>query len=136
MNVDSWYWGHGRVGDYSIVWFDFIGMDKKNYISSYVAKAGEILAASCTAGAIKVRPTGANNAYPPHTLTGVAGGFHIVADLGDLGTLDVNVTTANLIFNGLGLYNRMAGSVVASLNGGELITGGIALWEQFAMTLF
>lgn len=63
-NVHSWYWGHGRLGPYSIVWFDVVGADGNEYISSYAALNGQIIATSCSPGSIMVRPTGRNSQYP------------------------------------------------------------------------
>jgi hypothetical protein len=117
------------------VWFDFLSVNGTEYVSAYVAKDGDILAASCSSDSIQVRPIGANDEYPPSLFSGIPGGFEIIADLGELGSLIVNVTTETTLFNGLGLYNRLAGSMVGSLNGGDLITGGVALYEQFKLTI-
>ena len=63
QNLANWVFGHGRVGPYSIVWFDILDSNGTEYISSYAAKDGRIVAAQCSG--IKVRPIGANSTYPP-----------------------------------------------------------------------
>ncbi|KAJ7207711.1 hypothetical protein B0H12DRAFT_1206012 [Mycena haematopus] len=68
--VASWYWGHGRVGDYSLA------------VSAYVSKDNKIVAASCALGSITVRPTGQNSTYPPVISTGNPSGYHIEVDIG------------------------------------------------------
>jgi hypothetical protein len=118
------------------VWFDFLALNGTEYVSAYIAKDGDILAASCSADSIQVRPIGVNDDYPPTVFSGIPGGFEIRADLGELGTLVVNVTTETVLFNGLGLYNRLAGSMIGRLNDGDLMTGGVSLYEQFKLKLF
>ncbi|KAL4735274.1 hypothetical protein BDV11DRAFT_174017 [Aspergillus similis] len=36
-SVGSWYWGHARMGPYSIVWLDALDTSKNEYASGYVA---------------------------------------------------------------------------------------------------
>ncbi|KAJ7334030.1 hypothetical protein DFH08DRAFT_1019939, partial [Mycena albidolilacea] len=81
-NVISWYWGHGRVGPYSIVWFDFLATNGVEHVSAYAAKDGKILVSSCDLSSIRVRPTGENATYPPLLTTGPPSGYHITLDLG------------------------------------------------------
>ncbi|EXJ70151.1 uncharacterized protein A1O5_06219 [Cladophialophora psammophila CBS 110553] len=73
--VTSWYWGHGRVGPYSLVWFDAIAIDGDEYISGYLAKNGTVVSSGCSG--ILVRPTRVNSEYPPAPLQGDPSGFHI-----------------------------------------------------------
>ncbi|KAJ7255135.1 hypothetical protein B0H12DRAFT_1114271 [Mycena haematopus] len=137
--VASWYWGHGRVGDYSLVWFDFLDRTGTEAVSAYVAKDNQILAASCVLGSITVRPAGQNTTYPPVISTGNPSGYHIEADLGAEGTLVVEVGVLSDLIGVNPEYARfvgnMAGEVVSTE--GEATTGlvGMALFEQFKLTL-
>ncbi|KAK1237233.1 hypothetical protein MKX08_002858 [Trichoderma sp. CBMAI-0020] len=72
----SWYyWGHGRVGPYFVVWFDFLAIDGIENTSSYVSHDGKILNAACES--IKVRPFGANSTYSLTPTTGSPSGCDI-----------------------------------------------------------
>lgn len=113
------------------MWFDFLARNGSEYISAYVAENGKIVTASCRPGSAKVRPSGANDAYPPNVTSGVPGGFTVELDLGSAGILNVNVTVETVLVDGGTLYSRFAGSMVGSINGGPVIKGGIALFEQF-----
>ncbi|KAJ7268398.1 hypothetical protein C8J57DRAFT_1325054 [Mycena rebaudengoi] len=116
-NVDSWYWGHGRVGPYSVVWFDFLGPDGLEYVSAYAAKAGKIVIASCDAGSIRVRPVGRNTAYPPTISSERPDGYHITLDLPGDGVLEMDVAVS-----------------ADTREGTKSLAAGVALFEQFTMT--
>ncbi|TVY87058.1 Tyrosinase family protein, partial [Lachnellula willkommii] len=83
QNVASWYWGHGRLGDYSIVWFDTLGLDGSEWVSAYASRDGEIVFSSCDASSLTVRPSGGDDQYPPSASGGDPTGFTIWMDLGD-----------------------------------------------------
>jgi hypothetical protein len=128
--VNSWYWGHGRLGPYSLVWFDIIGADGNEYVSSYASLDGEIIASSCSG--IKVRPTGSNSQYPPVIGSGNPEGFYIELDLADGNVLEVNVTIA-VVTADVGLYSRFTGSLSGGVQG-SAIYQGVALYEEFTFT--
>ncbi|RDL41510.1 uncharacterized protein BP5553_01489 [Venustampulla echinocandica] len=130
-NVASWYWGHGRLGPYSIVWFDAIATDGTEYVSGYAAKNGNIISTTCAPAALKVRPI--NSPYPPFIHTPAPDAFSIVLDMGAEGVLSVNLTMEMTIVDVPGMYNRWTGSMVGSVNGGTLMTAGVAMLEQFKM---
>jgi hypothetical protein len=46
-SINGWYWGHGRLGDFSIIWFNIIPSIGENFASGYVARGEKILAAQC-----------------------------------------------------------------------------------------
>jgi hypothetical protein len=48
--------------------------------------------------------------------------------------LTLNVTASEVVLDGAPLYTRWLGSLTGSVNGGDVITGGMALFEQFKMT--
>lgn len=127
----SWYWGHGRLGPYSIVWFDVLGRDGREYVSSYAARDGKIITASCSG--IKVRPTGQNSQYPPVVTSESPQGFHIDLDLGSEGILEVDVTS-NVALVGAIIYTRWTGSMTGGVQGGPVYPG-VALYEEFNLAL-
>ncbi|KAJ7639740.1 hypothetical protein DFH06DRAFT_1283962 [Mycena polygramma] len=136
-NLASWYWGHGRIGPYSFVWFDFLALNGTEYVSAYASKDDSILVASCQPDSIRVRPTGQNSTYPPLSSTGPPSGYHISLDLGREGSLELNVTVAAQIAAIPPIYTRSTGRVTGVLTTGahtvEEMTG-VALFEQFALT--
>ncbi|KAJ6561271.1 hypothetical protein B0H10DRAFT_1966618 [Mycena sp. CBHHK59/15] len=141
QNVASWYWGHGRVGAYSIVWFDFLALNGTEYVSAYVAKGGKIVAASCEATSIRVRPTGQNATYPPVISTGNPSGYNISLALSEHWALELNVSVVLQVASTPGpVYTRSLGTIsgsVVPVGGGvakESMTG-VALFEQFKLTV-
>jgi hypothetical protein len=129
-NVNSWYWGHGRLGPYSLVWFDVLGADGNEYVSSYAALDGEIIASSCSG--IKVRPVGKNSQYPPVDTTGTPEGYYISLNLPRGQVLEVNVTTT-LVTIDAGTYARYLGELSGGVQG-STVYSGVALYEQFKLT--
>ncbi|KAL2007501.1 hypothetical protein VTN00DRAFT_8939 [Thermoascus crustaceus] len=134
-SVGSWYWGHSRLGPYSLVWFHFLPPNTNNtttYTSSYVAKDGKILVSSCSPTLLSVRPTGPRARYPPR-VGEMSEGFHIDFDLGEGdngGVLSINVTATAEIATDRKSYTRWAGTVSGGLVGGEVYEGA-AIFEQF-----
>ncbi|KAJ7154160.1 hypothetical protein C8R46DRAFT_1297866 [Mycena filopes] len=135
-SVASWYWGHGRLGAYSLVWFDFLALDGTEYVSGYAARDGAIVAATCKPGSIRVRPTGQNDTYPPTLSTGSPSGYHITFDLAEAGTLEMDIGVIELLVNGA-QYLRSVGNisgVVLPVNGSSGDTmHGTALYEEFKL---
>lgn len=130
-HVSSWYWGHGRLGPYSIVWFDVLGKDGTEYFSSYAAKDGVIVATKCGPGSIKVRPTGHNSQYPPKITSGNPEGLHIDLDLGAEGMLRVDVTAHTVLADAF-LYYRASGLLAGGVDGGPKYTG-VSVYEEFKL---
>ena len=128
--VKSWYWGHGRLGPYSIVWFDTVGTDGNEYVSSYVADNGKIIAANCTSGSLRVRPFGGDDTYPPNPTSSNPDGYSISYDLGGKGMLNVNFTISLSTFS-MPTYSRFIGKVEGGITGDQKFKGR-ALCEQFA----
>ena len=54
-------------------------------------------------------------------------------DLGDAGALDVNVTMGTVILDGGPSYKRWTASMQGQVRCGQLMTGGVAVLEQFKM---
>ncbi|KAL2810823.1 hypothetical protein BJX63DRAFT_400993 [Aspergillus granulosus] len=122
------YWGHGRLGDYVIVWVDTLATDGSNHLSAYVAKDGEILTAQC--GGIRVRPYGDNSTYPPTTTSGNPTGFDITISIPD-GELELKAEYTYVVSSHR-VNHRYTGSLTGTLNGAAL-PDGVALWEQFTL---
>ncbi|KAL2876525.1 hypothetical protein SGCOL_008334 [Colletotrichum sp. CLE4] len=122
----DWYWGHARLGDYFIVWFDFIDDELVNTVSSYASKDGKIITASCKEGAVKVRPV--DGPYPPVGDGNFPSAFNIVMDLGKEGILNATVTRELTVLE-VPIYERWTGPAVGSINGGPEMTG-VGLWEE------
>lgn len=131
-NVAHTYWGHARAGPYSIVWSDGQIPENdgtlKEYVSGMVAKHNKLITVSCDPDAVAVRPWGVNDEYPPTIATGPPQGISVTIDLGDEGTLALNITSELILINEP-YYQRFIGVVSASLDGCEY--GGKALYEQF-----
>ncbi|KAJ7129929.1 hypothetical protein C8R46DRAFT_678132 [Mycena filopes] len=136
-NVASWYWGHGRLGAYSLVWFDFLALDGTEYVSGYAARDANIVAATCKPGSIRVRPTGQNDTYPPTLTTGSPSGYHITFDLSEAGTLEMDIGVVALLVDSA-QYLRSVGNIsglVVSVDGSPGDTmHGITLYDEFKLT--
>ncbi|KAK7008216.1 hypothetical protein R3P38DRAFT_3591328 [Favolaschia claudopus] len=144
-HVASWYWGHARVGPYSIVWFDFLDITGEEFVSAYVAKNGRILTASCDLNSLSVRPTGADggSAYPPVISTPNPSGYHILLDVGEEnGRMEFDVDVVQDIIQPNPTYGRFIGNVSGriSVPGGKKGAWytkdlrGVALFDQFKLT--
>ncbi|KAJ7636107.1 hypothetical protein DFH06DRAFT_1284258 [Mycena polygramma] len=134
-SVGSWYWGHGRVGPYSVVWFDILAVNGMEYVSAYAAKDEIVLVNSCYLGSIRVRPTGENATYPPHSGTEKPSAYRITMDLGAEGVLDMNVSVVAPLIS-VPVYARSVGHITGSITpAGEsgATMSGIALLEEFAL---
>ncbi|KAJ5517843.1 hypothetical protein N7453_000265 [Penicillium expansum] len=129
-SVGSWYWGHARLGEYSIVWFDTLDTEATEYVSAYVSKAGEVLTRQCSG--LKIRPYGDNSTYPPVVSTGSPTGYHLEIDLPVEGKLLVNVTNGALVTTLGNPYQRFIGPVTGTL-AGQALPAGSGLWEQFKL---
>lgn len=131
-STNLWYWGHARLGPYSLVWFDAFDLQGNEYFSGYVAINGSVLESSCAAGASIARPWGANGAFPSNITTGIPQGLEVTFDLGDGQVLWANVTTGAVVIGGETGYARALGTVVGGVGGG-VVHKGRALFEEFAL---
>jgi hypothetical protein len=131
-NVGSWYWGHARIGPYSLVWFDFLDPNGTESVSLYLAKNNRIIASSCELGSITVRPWGGDDTYPPTTGNGLPAGFGIEVDLGcgKRATFNVTISEVGLAFPST--YAKFIGGVEAVVDG-KSYKDGTALFEQFKL---
>lgn len=157
-SVRSWYWGHGRLGPYSLVWFSYLALNdptNATYVSSYVAKDGQAIVSSCNTSLLEVRPVGrvgtTGGRYPPH-VGDVPEGFRLQFDLGTEGLLKVNVSAGTVVAGDGEYYMRwtgnMTGTIMKSESGQQdacaaggtkappvsqpSLLAGVAAFEQFA----
>lgn len=128
-SVRTWYWGHGRLGPYSIVWFDTLDQEGKEYYSSWITKNGKVVSQSCEDKAIVVRPWGGNTEYPPEPNGAPPAGFTLRYDLGNGRFFSANFTR-EADGQTSDIYRRFSGSITGGLEGGEQFEGR-ALGEQF-----
>ena len=128
--MGSWYWGHGRLGPYSIVWFDALSPDGTESLSAYVSLNDEAILSSCSG--IKVRPLG-NATYPPKVGGAPPEGFNIEIDLGSNhgGLLVINATTVASLLS-IPQYHQFTGKLNGGFPGKEQWTGS-ALYEEFQL---
>ncbi|KAL4808148.1 hypothetical protein BDV18DRAFT_158260 [Aspergillus unguis] len=116
--VGVWYWGHAHVGNYSIVWFDYLSPapELERHVSAYVARDNHILTAQCSG--ISARPYGENSTYPPHRGDGLPEGFDVNVDIPGEDALHVRVQAQTKVTAGAGsMYARWIGPAWAVVDG-------------------
>lgn len=128
--VGTWYWGHGHLGPYSIVWYDALALDGSRYVSAYVSRHGKVITGTCAIPSIKVRPTGPTDTYPPPSTSTASGNFHIEIDLGGEGMMTLDLASKYHTV-AAGVYDRWTGKLTGGIKGKESYTG-TALYEQFS----
>ncbi|KAF5572166.1 hydroxyneurosporene synthase [Fusarium pseudocircinatum] len=127
--IRTWYWGHGRVGPYSIVWFDTLDQHGKKYYSSWITKNGKVVAQSCKDKAVVVEPWGGNTQFPPEPKAAPPNGYTISYDLGDNKAFWANFTR-EVDHQVNDIYRRFSGSLCGGIVGGKQYEGR-AMAEQF-----
>ncbi|KAJ5350645.1 hypothetical protein N7541_008372 [Penicillium brevicompactum] len=126
-NVGSWYWGHARMGPYSLVWLDALDTNYNEYASGYVAYQGQILVAECDN--MKVRPNGKDATFPPTSDSLLPEGFKITVDVPELGLLEAQLTPNLATLEKPG-YGRWIGSVNGTVDGAAYHSG-VSGFEMF-----
>ncbi|KAH8778400.1 hypothetical protein F5883DRAFT_710338 [Diaporthe sp. PMI_573] len=125
-----WDWGHGRLGDYSVVWYNLLDYEGNEARRSYVAKDGEALLVSCDADALVVRQRGGEAAWPPTTGLYETDGLSVNYTLPDGRVFAFDVTTELIVRNESGIYQRANGLLRGGFVGGETLEGH-AHFEEF-----
>lgn len=129
-SVDTWYQGHGYVGNYSLVWFDALDKNGEEHFSSFITKwDAEVVCSSCLSQAVVVRPWGANSAYPPKRGLPAPSGYNVRYDLGGGKAFVANFTT-EIVQLSTDTHKRVIGHVSGGIEGEEQYEGR-ALCEQF-----
>ena len=129
QQFDSWYWGHAKLGDYSIVYFDTLDRSGKEGVSAYVAKDDKIIVSQCSG--LVVRPFGPGVKYPPKITDPEPAGFYLTMDTPQ-GQINATITAAHTILGQEpGPYYRWTGEIKGTIAGGDELCG-VASFEQFA----
>ena len=129
--VANWYWGHGHLGPYSIVWFDARSITNTEYFSAYVAKDGRLLSSSCSKKSVTARPWGGEDTYPPPHSNKSPKGFEVAfADVGGK-EMRVNITNADIVIPYKNVYDRYIGTLEGGFVGEDEMWTGVAQYEQF-----
>jgi hypothetical protein len=127
--VGSWYWGHARVGPYSVVFFDTLEKDNTEVVSGYIASGGHVIAIQ--GAAVRARPVGQNNTFPPVPGQGLPSGLHVEIDTKEgVFVLDLSGPIAwepQLPDPNWG-YTRWAGAVTGGWKG-KAVLKGASVWE-------
>ena len=130
QTVRSWYWGHGRLGEYSVVWFDSLTPNGSEFSSVFVSRRAEVPASQC--GAVQVRPYGENSTFPLAMSSGNAAGFRFTVQLSKDETLQVDVSAHTTLVS-LPPYKRWTGNLQGGIQGSGHLTG-VALYEEFVFS--
>ena len=129
------FWGHARLGPYSIVWSDLVAPSGKEYVSGFLYNHSKVLKSSCSG--VKVRPFNAPKIPFPATVTSPKPkALQITMDLGKSeGIFEAVVTNTRVIEDALGLYSRWIGEIKGGIKG-EKSYSGSALYEEFTFLGF
>lgn len=128
QHVSTWYWGHGRLGPYSLVWFDVLHPSGRKYASGYVAKNGRVLKNSCATEAVRVHPFRLKKASPLTRNASSPDGFTVTMDLAEG---PFRVTVRNRVTSVPGAtYRRWLGSISGGIVNQKQYSG-VGLWEEF-----
>jgi hypothetical protein len=69
-----------------------------------------------------------------NTTTGTLTGYTLHVDLDSRNSLDFQVHIEHVAVNSAPVYMRWIGSLAGRLNGGEMISNGVALFEEFDLS--
>ncbi|KAK5996759.1 hypothetical protein PT974_02100 [Cladobotryum mycophilum] len=127
------YWGHGRIGPYSLVWFDLTTHDGKEHVSAHVVKDGNVLLASCDTGAVKVRPVGTDTAFPFRQGSSLPTSYTLEFDLGSEGKLQATAFT-DTIASDFPFYNRFTGRLSGGIVGQQQYEGVMVIEQYTALS--
>ncbi|KAL2847071.1 hypothetical protein BJX68DRAFT_256260 [Aspergillus pseudodeflectus] len=120
----SWYWGHARLGPYSLVWFHALSFEGEKSVSGYLVENGRVKALSCSG--LLVRPAGQNSTYPPTPGQGLPDGFHIEVQAHDGRTFIADLTNRDIAWEPPlpdGAYTRWTGAITGGFEGEEQFKG-------------
>ncbi|KAK7706989.1 hypothetical protein SLS64_007197 [Diaporthe eres] len=125
-----WDWGHGRLGPYSVVWYNLLDYEGNESRRSFVTRDGEVLLVSCDSDALVVRQKGGEAAWPPTTGLLETEGISVNYTLPDGRVFAVDVTTELIVRDESGAYQRANGLLKGGFVGEETIEGR-AHYEEF-----
>lgn len=125
-----WDWGHGRLGPFSIVWYNLLDYNGHESRRSFVYEGGEVLLLSCANENLKVRQKGGEAAWPPTTGLLDTDGITIEYTLPDGKELFINATTDIIVRDESGAYQRANANLKGGIVGEETFEGR-AHMEEF-----
>lgn len=118
-----WDWGHGRLGPFSVVWYNLLDYEGNESRRSFVTKDGEVLLVSCDLDAMVVRQRGGKAAWPPTTGLLETEGLSINYTLPDGKVFAIDVTTELIVRDESGAYQRANGLLKGGFVGEETFEG-------------
>ncbi|KAK9373192.1 uncharacterized protein V1513DRAFT_403720 [Lipomyces chichibuensis] len=130
--INNWYWGHAKVGPYSVVFFDALDKNNVEYTSAYIAVNGVPIKAGPVA---IVRPYGKNITYPQTKPATLFAGLTIEIDVGVRGVYAFKTVSQTVLTStdndGYG-YTRAQGVIIGGPVGGKQHKGyGLWDWQHF-----
>lgn len=132
-STSQWYWGHGRLGPYSIVFLDSLDRTAKEYATGYVTENGRVMEVSCAPTSVVAHPWGNDSEYPPTGANGPIEGLGLQFQLGDGSKFLANYTSEkSLIETPAQAYLRTIGTVEGGIEGRQKYTGRM-IFEQFKL---
>ncbi|PLB47420.1 hypothetical protein P170DRAFT_478268 [Aspergillus steynii IBT 23096] len=128
--LGPWYWGHVRIGGYSLVWYELVSKFGGKYYSSYLARDGEVLTANCANNTLRVQPFDKDGVYLPPDDFSLPAGFIVSAYVPGEGQFTVNVTN-DVLFLVIPdpVTRRWIGHATGGFEDGDIFEGS-GFWEQ------
>ncbi|WWC67197.1 uncharacterized protein I206_101104 [Kwoniella pini CBS 10737] len=130
--VNYWYWGHGRAGDYSLVWSRIVDKDNITISSAWLTEGGKIIHSTCVHDdSIQVIPFGNNITIPPNrpNNTNNIDGFDININTGERGKYQFKFDSNQWTNGNQGNYARWIGNFKGGKVGDEPGIG-VGITEQ------
>ncbi|ROV98136.1 hypothetical protein VPNG_08589 [Cytospora leucostoma] len=133
--LNQWYWGHGRSGPYSVVFFWIIQDNGEIVASAYLARDEHIIYSTCDPTSAVIRPFGKDGIVYPVPFNGSASleGLYINIDAGEeIGNFTFTAQQSHVIQSDgdPSTYRRWIGSLKGGVQApGSENSTGFALWE-------
>ncbi|WWC85462.1 uncharacterized protein L201_000325 [Kwoniella dendrophila CBS 6074] len=139
--VHHWYWGHGRVGEYSVVWSKMFLNDNTTKAGGWISKNDKIILSACFENddSVVIKPLGNNITDPPKKANNTHNiqGFDITINTGNEQGIFQFQLKKNIRINGeLGTYARWIGNFTGGQLGEEDSQIGVAVTEQMGPFVF
>ncbi|KAH8585308.1 hypothetical protein B0O99DRAFT_696652 [Bisporella sp. PMI_857] len=125
--VNQWYWGRGKAGNYSVVWYYVLFPDGTTVTSAYILKDSKVVYAGCD-DKIVVRPYGEGITYPISGSFDGLEGYTINIDAGSIGKFAFTSQRVHAVGGTTDMYHRWIGNLTGGIIGGTNATGP-SLWE-------
>ncbi|WWC57733.1 uncharacterized protein I303_100267 [Kwoniella dejecticola CBS 10117] len=131
-HLNYWYWGHGRAGDYSLVWSRVVAKDNTTISGAWLARDGQVLRSTCVHDeSIHVEPFGNNVTIPPNRPNDTENidGFDITINIGEEGLYQFRFDSNRWTNGNDGNYARWIGNFTGG-KVGEEASSGVGVTEQ------